>query len=134
MNGHPTLPGDGRAVRMSAQMHLIRTPLREVGGMTYGGPMRIKIGSRRVAYAAFATVDLAEAVCRYWNIPVEHFVEPWQEAMRHEAPESRARELLLFRDEDDFQDWLRDPAGFRVEDHLVSLHPGGLPRARARSA
>jgi len=115
-------------------MHLIRTPLREVGGMTYGGPMRVKVGLRRVAYAGFATVDLAEAACRHWNIPVEHFIEPWHEAMRHEAPETRAREVLLFRGEDDFQDWLRDPAGFCVEEHLVTLHPGGLPGPRARKA
>jgi len=115
-------------------MHFIRTPLRDVGGMTYGGPMRIKIGRRRVAYAGFVTVDLAETVCRYWNIPVEHFVEPWQEAIRHEAPASCAREVLLFRDEADFQDWLRDPAGFRVEEHVVSLHPGGVSAVRARSA
>jgi hypothetical protein len=100
--------------------------------MTYGGPMRIKIGPRRVAYAGFATVELAQIVCRHWNIPVEHFIEPWDEAMQHERPESRAREVLLFRDEGDFRRWVEDPGAFHAEEHVVALHPGRLPWARER--
>jgi hypothetical protein len=118
---------------LSVQIHLIRTPLRDVGGMTYGGPMRIRIGPRRVAYAGFATAALAQTVCRYWNLPVEHFVEPWDEAMRHERPESRAREVLLFRDEGDFRRWLEDPGAFRADGHVVTLHPASLPRAPERA-
>ncbi len=119
---------------MTTPIYLIRTPLRHVAGMAYGGPMRIKIGRRRVAYAGFATMDLAEIVCRYWNIPAEHYIEPWAEAIQHDAPDSRARRVLLFRDEADFRAWLEDPDGFDVESHSVSLHLGGIAASRRRSA
>jgi len=115
-------------------IYVIRTPLREVAKMVYGGPMRIRLGRRRVAYAGFATRELAEAVSRYWHLPSEHFVEPWQEALVHEAPASRAKLLLLFRDEDDFRAWLESPATFDLDAHVVSLHFGGLAAARRRSA
>jgi hypothetical protein len=118
----------------AAPIYVIRTPLRQVAQMTYGGPMRIKVGRRRVAYAGFATRDLAEAVTRYWNLPSDHHIEPWEEALRHETPGSRAKQLLLFRDESDFRAWLESPATFDVEAHVVSLHFAGLGRAEKRSA
>lgn len=109
-----------------ARIHVIRTPLRQVGGLSYGGPMRIKIGPRRVVYAGFASAALAERVGEYWNLPAEHYIEPWQEALAHDAPDSLLGEILLFHDEADFCSWLEDPAGFDVNGHLVSLHPGAI--------
>ncbi len=117
-----------------APIYVIRTPLRQVGGMTYGGPMRIKIGRRRMAYAGFASLALAESVCGYWNLPSEHYIEPWAQALVHEAPDSHAREILLFRGEADFRHWLEDPQGFDVEGHVVSLHFAGIAAPRQRSA
>lgn len=102
--------------------------------MTYGGPMRIKIGRRRVAYAGFASRALAQFACRHWELPSEHHIEPWEDGLRNEAPESRARQVLLFRDEADFRGWLENPEDFAVDDHLVSLHFARLDRARRRSA
>jgi hypothetical protein len=116
------------------RIYIVRTPLRQVGGMTYGGPMRIKLGRRRVAYAGFTTLALAEQVCRYWNLPSEHFIEPWEEALLHEAPESRARQVLLFHDEADFRSWLESPATFDVDAHIISLHFAGLTVGQKRSA
>ena len=116
------------------RIYVIRTPLRQVGGMTYGGPMRIKIGRRRVAYAGFASLALAEVVGNYWNLPSEHHIEPWEEALVHEAPDSRAREVLLFRDEADFRRWLEDPEQFDVAGHTVSLHFAGIALPHKRSA
>ena len=119
---------------MTTPIYFIRTPLRQVGGLTYGGPMRIKVGRRRVAYAGFASVALAQVVCRYWNIPAEHYIEPWEEAMRHEDPDAFADQVLLFHDESDFRAWLETPETFPVEHHTVALHPSRLPEARRRSA
>ena len=118
----------------AAPIYLVRTPLRHVAQMTYGGPMRIKIGRRRVAYAGFATRALAETVTRYWNLPSEHYIEPWEEALRHEAPGSRARQLLLFRDEADFRAWLESPSTFDVDGHVVSLHFAAIAAPEPRRA
>lgn len=117
-----------------ARIYVIRTPLRQVGGMTYGGPMRIKIGRRRVAYAGFASLALAQRVGDYWNLPSEHHIEPWEEALVHETPDSRAREVLVFRDEADFRRWLENPDDFDVDGHVVSLHFAGIAMPRKRSA
>ena len=116
------------------RIHVIRTPLRQVGGMTYGGPMRIKIGRRRVAYAGFTSVALAERVGDYWNLPAEHYIEPWQEGLAHDVPDSRVGEVLLFHDEADFRSWLENPGGFDVNAHLVSLHPGAIAGAQRGAA
>ena len=122
------------AAAPGGRIYLVRTPLRQVAGMTYGGPMRIRIGRRRAAYAGFATRELADMACRHWSIPAEHFVEPWDEAVRHEAPATRTGQVLLFRNAADFRGWLEDPQGFDLESHLLHLHPGSVDQARRRSA
>ena len=114
------------------RIYVIRTPLRQVGGMTYGGPMRVKIGRRRVAYAGFSSLALAQAVSDYWSLPSEHYIEPWEEALSHETPNSRAREALLFRDQADFRGWLENPDGFDIASHVVSLHFAGIAGSQER--
>ncbi len=103
-------------------IYLIRTPLREAAGMTYGGPMRIKVGRRRVAYAGFVSVELASFACRHWNVRAGHFIEPWEEAVRHDSAEGRVQRVLLFQSEVDFRAWLQAPESFDLEANIVSLH------------
>ena len=69
-----------------------------------------------------------------WEVPAEHFIEPWDEALRHERPESRTRRVLLFRDEDDFHAWLQSPATFDLAAHTVSLHLAAVTHAGRKSA
>lgn len=109
-----------------ADIYLIRTPLRESGGMLYGGPMRIKVGRRRAAYAGFVSVELAQIACAYWNVRAEHFIEPWQEAVRYDSVDGRVQRVLLFVDETDFRSWLQDPERFDLAAHTVSLHFGAI--------
>ncbi|MFT5448110.1 MAG: hypothetical protein ACI9DC_003289 [Gammaproteobacteria bacterium] len=103
-------------------IYLIRTPLRETAGLVYGGPMRIKVGRRRVVYAGFVSVELASIACGYWNVRAEHFIERWEEAARHDSVDDRAQGVLLFQDEADFRAWLQDPESFDLQAHVVSLH------------
>lgn len=122
---------------MGSRIYVIRTPLRQVDGLSYGGPMRMKIGKigrRRVAYAGFTSTELARIACRHWNVPREHYIEPWEEAVRHETPETRARHVLLFRDDEDFRAWLQSPDTFDLGAHTVSLHMAGVLGTRRRSA
>lgn len=107
-------------------IYLIRTPLRETAGMTYGGPMRIKVGRRRVAYAGFVSIALARIACGHWNVRAEHFIEPWEESVRHDSVDGRVQRVLLFQDEADFRAWLQAPESFDLEAHIVSLHFAAL--------
>jgi hypothetical protein len=113
----------------AASIYLIRTPVRESAGMAYGGAMRIKIDRRRVAYAGFRSVELAQIACAYWNVPVEHFIEPWEMAIRCDSVDARLPRVLLFHDEVDFRAWLQNPESFDVAAHTVSLHFGSLDTA-----
>lgn len=123
-----------RRASMTSRIYVIRTPLRQVDGLSYGGPMRIKIGYRRVAYAGFTSTELARVACRHWNVAREHYIEPWEDAVRHETPETRARHVLLFRDEVDFRAWLQSPDTFDLAAHTLSLHMAGVLGSRRRSA
>ncbi len=113
---------------MVDQIFLIRTPLREAGALAYGGPLRIKIG-RKMSYAGFSTVALAEEVCAYWRIPAQRSIEPWHDAVKHDALDGRPQHILLFRDVEDFENYLMNPADFSYEAHLIRLHPGALAAA-----
>jgi hypothetical protein len=123
-----------RRAPMTSRIYVIRTPLRLVDGLSYGGPMRMKIARRRVAYAGFTSAELARVACRHWNVPREHYIEPWEDAVRHETPETRARHVLLFRDEADFRAWLQSPDTFDLAAHTLSLHMAGVLGNRRRSA
>ena len=74
---------------VASKIFLIRTPLREVDGMSYSGLMRIKVGPKRLAYAGFLTVPLARFACEHWNVHVEHYIEAWDEAMHFELAACR---------------------------------------------
>lgn len=80
------------------EIFLIRTPVRKVAELAYGGPLRI-CADGRSAYAAFASRSLAETVCHHWGITTEHFIEPWSEAVRHEVPGVEVRRAVLFCDD-----------------------------------
>ena len=81
---------------MAGEIFLIRTPLGTLGDLTYGGPMRIKVG-RKMTYAGFSSIALAEEVCEYWHIPAKRAIELWQVAVKHDAPDGRPLYILLFR-------------------------------------
>jgi hypothetical protein len=99
---------------------VIRTPLRRQGDLTFGGPLRVRVGGRR-AYAAFTSEALARAACEHWSIRGEVHVEPWSEARRHDSLSASVRHLLVFASEADFELWLRDPEHYPVEARLVPL-------------
>jgi hypothetical protein len=83
--------------QVSPGIYLVRTPVRESAGLTYGGPMRIKVGRRRVAYAGFVSVELAQLACECWSVRAEHFIEPWDTAIRHDSVEARVPRVFYFR-------------------------------------
>ena len=109
-----------------AGIYLIRTPIRDSAGMTYGGAMRMKIGRGRVAYAAFVTVELAQIACEYWSVRSERVIETWDEAIRHDSVAARLPRVVLFQDEADLRAWLQNPGHFDLAAHTVSLHFGSL--------
>ena len=113
---------------MAGEIFLIRTPLGRLGDLTYGGSMRIKVG-RKMTYAGFSSVALAEEVCEYWQIPARRSIELWHDAVRHDAPDGRPLHILLFRDRADFDSYLMNPTDFGYNEHLVSLHPEAVGAA-----
>ncbi|MFT5173559.1 MAG: hypothetical protein ACI8W7_001736 [Gammaproteobacteria bacterium] len=115
--------------QVASSIYLIRTAVRESAGMAYGGVMRIKIGRHRVAYAGFRSVDLARIACAYWSVSAEHFIEPWDMAIRCDSVDARLPRVLLFHNEVDFRAWLQNPESFDIGAHTVSLHFGSLDSA-----
>jgi hypothetical protein len=109
---------------------LIRTPVREVAGMAYGGPLRLR-GATRAAYAGFRTAGLAGEVARFWGITSEHFIEPWTEALRHELPGAGVRQVVVFDSRADFDRYLHERERFDFDSHTVALHPVLMNRRRA---
>ena len=97
---------------------LIRTPLRQQGDLTFGGPLRVRVAGRR-AYAAFTSEALAREACEHWSIGGEVHLEPWAEALSHDTPSASVRHLLVFGSQADFDLWLREPESYPVNDRLV---------------
>lgn len=104
---------------------LIRTPVREVAGMAYGGPLRMRIG-HQAAYAGFRDAALAAEVADFWGIESDHLIEPWAEALCHEVPGARVRRVLVFDTRADFDRYLRQGAAYDFGPHLIDLHPAML--------
>lgn len=113
---------------------LVRTPLGGREPYVWGGPLRVRVGRRR-AYAGFRSEALARRVCRHWGIRMERVhIEPWPQALAAEAPEARLDRILVFRDREDFERYLRDPQHFPYDRHIVGLHPTALDSAVAEAA
>ena len=116
-----------------SEIFLLRTPVREVAGMAYGGPVRLRNGPR-AAYAGFRTAALAREVAQFWGVAGEHFVEPWTEALRHEVPGTRVRQLTVFHTREDFDRYLQQREAFDVAAHTIDLHPVMLGLQDTRAA
>lgn len=100
----------------------IRTPLGEKGGLVYGGPLRMRAGRAR-AYAGFASRDLAERVCVHWSMSRNIRIEPWYDAIEHDAPDARPGYILFFDTWTTFESYLKNPGAFPFARHLIELHP-----------
>lgn len=104
-------------------IYFIRTPLGENAGLVYGGPLRIRAGRSR-AYAGFASRELAERVCAHWSMTRNVRIEPWYDAIGHDAADARPAHILFFDGWPTFESYLKNPGSFPFSRHLVELHPG----------
>jgi len=105
-----------------SEIFLIRTPVREVAGMVYGGPIRLRLGAQ-AAYAGFRTATLAAEVAEFWGVEGEHLIEPWTEALHHEVSGARVRRVLVFESRADFDLYLVQGEDFDFAPRTVELHP-----------
>lgn len=112
---------------MHSEIYFIRTPLREKAGLVYGGPLRIRTG-RSQAYAGFASRQLAERVCAHWSMTRNVCIEPWYDAVEHDAPDARPAQILFFDGWSTFESFIRKPGTFPFTRHLVDLHPAMIQR------
>ena len=113
---------------MNGAIYLLRTPVREVGALAYGGPLRLRT-PQGAAYAGFRTVELAQFVADFWGIAGEHDVEPWQHAVHHEVPGACVRQIVVFEDRDDFERFLQAREHFDFAHHTVCMHPAMVARS-----
>lgn len=107
---------------MSGEIYLIRTPVREVGALAYGGPIRLRSG-RRAAYVGFRSARVAQAVAEFWGIAGEHYIEPWHQALAHEIAGSEVRSIVVFESREHFERYLAERERFDFAAHTVALHP-----------
>ena len=112
---------------MSNDIFLISTPLRQVGELAYGGPLRLRVG-KSAAYAGFRNAALAHYVAEFWGIAGEHSVDPWHEALANEMQGPRVRRIVVFESRAHFARYLRDRERFDFTAHTVVVHPALVGR------